>query len=311
MLKHRRLLDLGKQSGIHKLGVSQADAIQLDQLDEWLNRGYQGQMTYMERNREKRLDPGKLLNGARSVISVFVNYHQEKSSAALEGVVSKYARSRDYHLILKDLLHELAGQLFADRLKGLSRSERNQMFRIFVDSAPVLEKYWAVRAGIGWQGKHSNIITKEFGSWGFLGEIITTEAFDHYDLPVPDHCGTCTACIEACPTKAIVEPYQVDGSRCISYATIELSPEQSIPGEIRKDMDQWIFGCDICQDVCPWNRFANPSEIAAFNPVDGFRSGEIPDFQQMNEEDFSRLFGMTPLERAGLKGMQRNQAKGA
>ena len=293
--------------GIHKLGVSQADAIQADRLNRWLDSGYQGQMGYMERNLEKRLDPRELLIGAKSIISIFVNYHQEVSQPALDGVISKYARSQDYHLVLKDLLHELALALFAEKVQGLTRAEKARLYRVFVDSAPVMEKHWAVSAGIGWQGKHSNIITKDYGSWGFLGEIITTEAFDQYDLAIADHCGTCVACIDACPTDAIVEPYQVDGSKCISYATIELKPQISIPEALRVNMDEWIFGCDICQDVCPWNRFAQGSEIEAFTPVEGLKSDRVPDFSLMDEEEFQNLFGTTPLARPGLKGMQRNQ----
>jgi epoxyqueuosine reductase len=309
MLKHKDLQHIGKQLGIHKLGVSMAAGIQSDRLNEWLGNNYHGQMGYMERNIEKRLDPSKLLPEAQSVISIFVNYHQENESSVLDGVISKYARSRDYHTVLKDILHELAGQLFADKIRGLSRKERAKVFRVFVDSAPVMEKQWAAASGIGWQGKHSNIITREYGSWGFLGEIITTETFDQYDLSVADHCGTCTACIDACPTDAIVEPYKVDGSKCISYATIELSEDQVIPQDVRDNMEEWLFGCDICQDVCPWNKFAKPSDVEALIPVESLQASEVPDFHTLNEDQFVELFGSTPLERPGLKGLQRNQLR--
>ena len=308
MIKHKNLQEIGIRLGISKLGVAIADEDQSGRLNEWLNQGYQGQMSYMERNLEKRLDPGKLLAGARSIISVFVNYHQEKVIPSLDGVISKYARGLDYHPIIKNLLHDLAGELLAEQIQGLSRKERAKIYRVFVDSAPVMEKQWAVAAGIGWQGKHSNIITREYGSWGFLGEILTTEEFDQYDVSIPDLCGTCTACIDACPTQAIVEPYQVDGSKCISYATIELDAEESIPAEISEKMEDWIFGCDICQDVCPWNRFAKPSHIQAFAPVEGLRGGNIPDFEQLNEAQFSQTFQSTALERPGSKGMRRNQS---
>ncbi|MEA3287571.1 MAG: tRNA epoxyqueuosine(34) reductase QueG [Candidatus Marinimicrobia bacterium] len=309
MLKNKDLQEIGSRLGIHKLGVATAGKLQADPLNAWLNRGYQGQMSYMERNQEKRLDPSELLIGARSVISVFVNYHQAESVPELEGVISKYARGTDYHPILKDLLHELARELFPDNIQELSRKQRALVYRIFVDSAPVMEKQWAVAAGIGWQGKHSNIITREFGSWGFLGEIVTTEVFDHYDDPVADHCGTCTACIDACPTQAIVEPYMVDGSKCISYATIELKPEEVIPENIRTKLGEWIFGCDICQDVCPWNRFAKPSEIEAFAPGEGLQAGVVPDFHTLDETAFNQAYKASPLRRPGLKGMRRNQQK--
>ncbi|MCF7823220.1 MAG: tRNA epoxyqueuosine(34) reductase QueG [Candidatus Marinimicrobia bacterium] len=308
MLNHKTLVKISNNLGIDKVGVSLADAIQSDKLIKWLDNAYHGQMNYMARNREKRLDPRELLPGARSVISIFVNYHQQDQIPHLDGVISKYARGLDYHLVLKDLLHDLAGKLFAEQIADLSRSARARVYRVFVDSAPVMEKHWAVAAGIGWQGKHSNVITREFGSWGFLGEIITTETFDHYDMAIPDLCGTCVACIDACPTSAIVEPYLVDGSKCISYATIELEPEVSIPDDIRAGMDDWIFGCDICQDVCPWNRFEKSSGIKAFEPVEGFRSGRLPEFHQMDEDGFQRQFGKTPLERPGLLGMLRNQS---
>ena len=182
------------------------------------------------------------------------------------------------------------------------------MYRVFVDSAPVMEKHWASAAGIGWQGKHSNIITREYGSWGFLGEIITVEEFDRYSLEVPDLCGTCTACIDACPTQAITEPYVVDGSKCISHATIELDSHIDIPLDIQKDMDEWIFGCDVCQDVCPWNRFAKQSDIQSFIPVSDLSGGKVPDFNRMDNESFKEMFGSTPLDRSGLQGLKRNQA---
>ncbi|MBC8376017.1 MAG: tRNA epoxyqueuosine(34) reductase QueG [FCB group bacterium] len=308
MLKYDDLQQFGSKIGIHKLGVAAVDSIVSDRLNEWLNRGYHGKMSYMERNQEKRLDPGELLSGARSIISIFVNYHQDEKLPELDGVISKYARSMDYHTVLKDMLHELANHLHADQTKGLTRKQRAQMYRVFVDSAPVMEKHWATVAGIGWQGKHSNIITREYGSWGFLGEIITVEEFDRYSLEVPDLCGTCTACIDACPTQAITEPYVVDGSKCISYATIELDAELLIPDAIKANMDQWIFGCDICQDVCPWNRFAKPSDVQSFLPIEDLRSGGVPDFSGMDEDGFKNIFASTPLDRPGLKGLKRNQA---
>lgn len=307
MLNYSDLQKSGKDLGADKVGVSSVETIQADRLNEWLLRGYHGKMAYMDNHKEKRLNPAELLPGAKSVVSIFVNYHQQEPLPDLDGVISKYARGKDYHTVLKDILHELAGQLHGDQVKGLTRKEKAQRYRVFVDSAPVMEKDWAVRAGIGWQGKHSNIITREYGSWGFLGEIITTESFDKYSTPLPDHCGTCTACIDACPTQAITEPYVVDGSRCISYATIELAPEMDIPESIQSNMEDWIFGCDICQDVCPWNRFAKPSNVLEFVPIKALESKGVPDFSKMETEEFKDVFASTPLVRPGLAGLQRNQ----
>jgi len=308
MLSYNDLQQLGSDLGIHKVGVAAVDSIPTNHLNEWLNRGYQGQMSYMERNQDKRLNPGELLAGARSIISIFVNYHQDEKLPELDGVISKYARSVDYHTVLKDILHDLASHLHGEQAEVLTRKQRALMYRVFVDSAPIMEKHWASAAGIGWQGKHSNIITREYGSWGFLGEIITVEEFDCYSLEVPDLCGTCTACIDACPTQAITEPYVVDGSKCISYATIELDSHIDLPLELKKDMDDWIFGCDICQDVCPWNRFAKQSDIQSFTPISDLSGGKVPDFNRMDSESFKEKFGSTPLDRPGLKGLQRNQA---
>lgn len=307
MLNHNELFKIGKQLGIDKLGIAQAVSIDDINLKIWLDKGYNGKMAYMENHGEKRLDPAVLLPGARSVISAFFNYHQEETLPELDGKISRYARSIDYHVTVKDALHELARQIFEPIVTGKSRKERAKVYRVFVDSAPVMEKHWAVEAGIGWQGKHTNIITKDIGSWGFLGEIITTAEFDQYDTPISDHCGTCTACIDACPTDAIVQPYQLDGSLCISYGTIELDARENIPEAISKNMDEWIFGCDICQDVCPWNRSAPPSTMDTFKPVSGLADGECPDFIQMDDSEFEREYSKTPLERPGLAGLRRNQ----
>jgi epoxyqueuosine reductase len=308
MLSFEELQQFALDLGIHKIGVAAVGGIAPDQLDEWLNRGYQGHMSYMERNKEKRLNPAELLPGARSIISVFVNYHQEQKLPKLDGVISKYARSVDYHTVLKDMLYDLATKLHANQTRDLTRKEKSKVYRVFVDSAPVMEKQWAVAAGIGWQGKHSNIITRDYGSWGFLGEIITVEEFDRYSVSLPDLCGTCNACIDACPTQAITQPYVVDGSRCISYATIELEAETEIPPDLEKDLGDWIFGCDVCQDVCPWNRFSRQSQILAFLPIEELKNNDVPDFSRMDEVSFKNIFASTPLDRPGLKGMQRNQA---
>ena len=307
MLKHDELLDQASKLKIDKIGVSQVHPIRDEHLRNWLGRAYHGEMGYMAKHMDKRLDPAILLPGAKSIISVFMNYHQAEPIPELDGVISRYARSVDYHVSVKDVLHDLAESIFSDKVEGLSRKERARVYRVFVDSAPVMEKYWAVQSGIGWMGKHTNIIDKKLGSWGFLGEIITTEEIDQYDEPVSDHCGTCTACIDACPTDAIVEPYVVDGSKCISYATIELGSTEPIPGDISSNMDQWIFGCDICQEVCPWNNEVPASTHRSFKPVLALADGNVPDFMAMDQDKFETDFGQTPLERPGLAGMQRNQ----
>lgn len=298
--------ELARELGIDKVGVAPADKLPDQAFRTWLGRGYQASMSYMERNLDKRANPSLLLEGAQSVISVFVNYYESEFPSKLEGHVSRYAAGEDYHHILKDKLYTLAHGLMPSTTH-LTKKEQLKHFRVFVDSAPVMEKEWAVRAGIGWQGKHSNVITRDFGSWGFLGEIITVREFDTSDTPHADFCGSCTACLDACPTNAIVEPYVVDAAKCISHATIELGSEEAIPSDVDQNREEWIFGCDICQDVCPWNRFSRSRESGEFAPLEVFQEEGIPDFTIMSESEFHEKFGSSPLARPGLAGMRRNQ----
>ena len=233
-------------------GISKAEflAEEAPRLEQWLKDGMHGQMQYMENHFDKRLDPTLLVPGAKSVISLLYNYYPEQQQNDSSFKISKYAYGEDYHFVLKDKLRELLAAL-QDEIGEIGG-------RVFVDSAPVLDKVWAAKSGLGWIGKHSNLLSKKTGSFFFIAELIVDLPLA-YDNPVTDHCGTCTACIDACPTQAIVKPYLVDGSKCISYATIEL--KDSIPDYFAGQMDDWMFGCDVCQDVCPWNRFSKPIPV--------------------------------------------------
>lgn len=309
ILKRNTLNFLAHDHGLQKIGVARAQRVSsAEQLDEWLNRGYHGEMAYMRNHLEKRKDPRELLSGAKSVISVFLNYYQPTTriTAGISGHISRYAWGKDYHLVLKDKLFELADRLHAVLDLPNHRKEKNRTYRVFVDSAPMMDKAWAVRAGIGWLGKHTNVITQGYGSWGFLGEIITTAEFDRYDEPIADHCGTCTACIDACPTGAIVEPYVVNGSRCISYGTIELKIDDKIPQSIGENLRGWAFGCDICQDVCPWNSFQQPTAETAFKPLPVLRGNNLSDLGKLCDDEFKEAFKSSPINRPGFDAFRRN-----
>jgi epoxyqueuosine reductase len=267
-------------------------------LEQWLNQNMHGQMHYMANHFEKRLDPTQLVPGAKSVISLMYNYYPEKkldetSESALK--LAKYAYGTDYHFVIKDLLKSLfqAIQEEIGQVEG----------RVFVDSAPVMERQWAALAGLGWQGKNSLLLNKQMGSFFFLAEIICDLSLPP-DGPVKDYCGTCTRCIDACPTDAIPEPYVVDGSRCISYLTIEL--KDAIPNQFKEQMEGWVFGCDICQDVCPWNRFSKPHKQPAFDPSAELEGWGRKDWQEMTEETFRRVFKKSAVKRTGYKGLKRN-----
>ncbi len=309
VINYNTLQPLGYTLGLQKIGVARAGRVpSAVKLDEWLNRGYHGEMAYLERNLAKRKDPRELLPGAESVISVFLNYYQPSSpeTAGIEAHISRYARGQDYHLILKNKLHELAERLHAPLGIPDGPRGRNRVYRVFTDSAPVMDKAWAVLAGIGWPGKHTNVITRDYGSWGFLGEIVTTAEFDHYDAPGADHCGTCTACIDACPTGAITEPYVVNGSWCISYGTIELKADQEVPAVIRQNLQGWVFGCDICQAVCPWNSFQQPTTERAFAPLPVLRNSNPEQLAGLSEAEFESAFKSSPIKRPGYTGFRRN-----
>lgn len=255
----------------------------------------QGQMSYMENHFDKRLDPSLLVPGAKSVVSLIYNYFPQRQQSEGMPKISKYAYGEDYHYVIKDKMKTLL-DFIGEEIGVVSG-------RCFVDSAPVLDKAWAARSGLGWVGKHSNLLTKQVGSFFFISELIIDLDLQE-DAPVTDHCGTCTKCIDACPTEAIVEPYVVDGSKCISYFTIEL--KEAIPEEFRGSFDDWIFGCDICQDVCPWNRFSSPTKEERFTPSEEVSTWTLKDWDEITEEVFKEVFKKSPLKRTGFAGIKRN-----
>ncbi len=290
---------LAKEIGFDLVGFSKAEILEkeITELENWLNNNFHAGMSYMARNVEKRKDVSKILLNAESVISVALNYFNEGefSGKSDYGKVSRYAWGKDYHFIMWDMLEKLTSKL----------KEIDNKFEsvYYVDTGPVMDKVWAERSGIGWMGKHSNIITRQFGSWIFLGEIITNYKFS-YNEPIPDFCGTCTACIDACPTDAIVEDYVVDANKCISYLTIENKNE--IPDEFIGKFNNWIFGCDICQDVCPWNKkFSQQTVHQELKKIKN-KELEINKVLSINNKEFKIRFKESPIFRAKLKGLKRN-----
>jgi len=266
------------------------------QLERWLNKNYNGKMHYMENHFDKRIDPTKLVPGAKSVVSLLFNYYtNEKQDDQRAPKISKYAFGKDYHFVVKEKLKQFMFEIEAQigEVDG----------RVFVDSAPVLDKHWAKRAGLGWIGKNSNLINKQMGSFFFIAELIIDLELTP-DGPIKDYCGTCTRCIDACPTDAIVDPYIVDGSRCISYLTIELKEE--LPTEFSDKMDNWMFGCDVCQDVCPWNRFAKPHNEPQFKPNEQLLKLNTTEWQELTQEVFSVVFKKSAVKRTKFSGLKRN-----
>lgn len=284
--------------GFQSCGISKAEFLEEEapRLETWLNKGYHGEMKYMENHFDKRLNPTLLVDGAKSVISLSYNYFPKVKIDEINNFkISKYAYGEDYHEVIKDILKEMVAELQEEI--GVFG------FRVFVDSAPVLEKAWARKSGLGWVGKNANLITKKHGSFYFLAEIICDLELE-YDLAVTDHCGSCRACIDACPTQAIVSDRIVDGSKCISYATIELKNE--IPDYFNGKMDDWMFGCDVCQDVCPWNRFSAPTLQEKFAPNFqklNFRKNE---WKELTQELFSEIFKKSAVKRTKFSGLMRN-----
>lgn len=289
---------LAAELGFSYCGISRAEFLEDEapKLEEWLKRGYAGKMSYLENYFDKRLDPTLLVPGAKSVISLMYNYYPEKDLATPDNLnIAKYAYGEDYHFVVKDKLKTL--------FEKLQEQVGQVEGRVFVDSAPVMERAWAKRAGLGWVGKNSLLLNKHSGSFFFLAEIIVDLELV-YDGPIKDYCGTCTACMDACPTDAIPEPYVVDGSKCISYFTIELKEE--IPAEVKGKFGNWIFGCDICQDVCPWNRFSKPHQEPRFNPNDLLQSMTQHEWKEITAEVFQKVFKNSPVKRTRLEGLQRN-----
>lgn len=280
--------------GISKAGFLEQEA---PRLENWLNKNQHGQMGYMANHFDKRLDPRLLVDDAKSVISVLLNYYPEERLPEGEQDIklSKYAYGKDYHFVLKDKLKAL--------LEAIQEEVGDVYGRIFVDSAPVMDKAWAAKSGLGWVGRHSNLLNRDMGSFFFIGEIICDLELQ-YDGAVKDYCGTCTKCMDACPTEAITEPYKVDGSKCISYYTIEL--KDAIPDDVKGKFENWVFGCDICQDVCPWNRFAKPHNTPEFLMSTQLSSLRRSDWEEITEEVFAELFRKSPLKRTKFEGLKRN-----
>ncbi len=278
-----------------------ARAVQLDEdarrLEQWLHKGLHGTMQYMENYFDLRVNPSKLVPGARSVITLLKNYYPSRQQEPGTPGISKYAYGKDYHEVIREQLRQLVQQI-RENIGAING-------RGFVDSAPVLERSWAQRSGLGWVGKNGNLINKQSGSFYFIATLITDLELEYDDPYAKDFCGTCTKCIDACPTEAILPGKVVDGSKCISYFTIELK-ELLIPENMKGKFDNWLFGCDTCQDVCPWNRFSRPHQEAAFTPIPEILNLSVAEWESMTEENFKKLFAHSPLKRTKFQGIQRN-----
>lgn len=293
-----KIKSAAKALGFLSCGISKADFLEDEapRLEQWLNQGHHGSMSYMERHFDKRLDPRLLVPGAKSVVSLLLNYHTDKKQADPKAPkISSYAYGTDYHFVIKEKLKEL--------MQIIHREIGEVNGRVFVDSAPVMDKAWAAKSGLGWLGKNTNLISKQVGSFFFIAELIIDLELD-YDAPVTDHCGSCTACIDACPTDALLQPYQIDGSKCISYLTIEL--KENIPTEFKGQMDNWAFGCDVCQTVCPWNRFAKPHSEPAFEPHEELLNLTKSEWQEMTSVVFNKVFKNSAVKRTKFEGLKRN-----
>ncbi len=298
--KHKELIkDEAFRLGFHSIGVAKASFLEDDakRLETWLNNGFHGKMQYMENHFDLRTDPRKLVPEAKSVITLLLNYFPSEQQKIDVPKIAKYAWGTDYHYVIRAKLNQL--------LDYIRQNIGEVNGRGFVDSAPVLERSWAIRSGLGWIGKNANLLTKQSGSFFFIATLIT-------DLELPadapfatDHCGTCTRCIDACPTQAIITPTVVDGSKCISYLTIELK-DAMIPHEFHNKMEGWAFGCDVCQDVCPWNRFSKPNNELNFKPIPEILNLSTKEWEEMSEEAFRKTFKNSPLKRAKWQGVQRN-----
>jgi len=295
-IKERALFE-----GFNKVGIIGAGSLEDEgrRLKEWLARGYHGEMSWMAREVEKRITPREIFPQARSVVVVALNYytpHQHQQNPAT-GKVSRYAWGDDYHDVVKTKLVSL--------LSWIREQEPSAEGKICVDIQPAMDKAWAVRAGLGWLGKHTNVITPEYGSWVFIGELLLNLKLEHDQERVDDHCGTCTLCIDACPTAAITEAYVVDSNKCISYATIELrAPE--LPALVEDNLSGWLYGCDICQDVCPWNRFETLTHEPRFSPREGNVNTELEDILELTPETYAARFRGSAMKRTKLTGLQRN-----
>ena len=287
-----------KRLGFLSCGISKAGFLETEapRLEKWLNNNMHGEMRYMENHFDKRLDPTKLVESSKSVISLLLNYYPSKEQRDKTAPkISKYAYGNDYHHVIK---HKLKSLLYF-----IQEKIGEVGGRAFVDSAPVLDKAWAAKSGLGWIGKHSNLLTQQVGSFYFIAELIIDLDLE-YDTVTTDHCGTCTACIDACPTEAITEPYVVDGSKCISYFTIEL--KENLPEAFKGKFDDWMFGCDVCQDVCPWNRFSKSHSEPLFNPHPELLSMTKKDWEEITEDTFKKVFQKSAVKRTKYSGLKRN-----
>ena len=292
--------DLVRSFGFDLVGFAESKEldIEIERLSEWLDHGYQAGMTYMQRNLDKKKDVKKFLSTAKSVISLGINYYSpdKYSEQDNRGKVSRYAWGKDYHLVIWEKLDKIIGEL--------KHKEPSFEAASYVDTGPVMDKAWAVRSGIGWLGKHTNVINKKIGSWFFIANIITNWEFE-YSNPIENFCGSCTACIDACPTNAIIKEYVVDSNKCISYLTIE--NKQNIPEEFKSQFENWVFGCDICQDVCPWNiKFSKFMATKEFHPQKGNRELNMDDVLNLTKTEFDKRFSVSPIKRAKLSGLKRN-----
>ena len=285
-----------KKLGFLSCGISKAEFLEDEapRLERWLKDGKHGKMAYMENHFDKRLDPRLLVPDAKSIISLLLNYYTPLDQLDGAPKISKYAYGKDYHHVIKDKLKQLF-QIINNKIGEVSG-------RVFVDSAPVMEKSWAVRSGLGWQGKNTNLISKKAGSFFFIAELIVDLELE-YDTPVTDHCGSCTACIDACPTEALT-PYNIDASKCISYLTIELKDQ--IPTAFKNKMDDWAFGCDVCQDVCPWNRFSKQHNEPLFSPNSEVINYTQKNWEEITQETFNIIFKNSAIKRTTFEGFKRN-----
>jgi epoxyqueuosine reductase len=299
-IQHTRIVkETALSLGFEFCGIAKVQKLDDDayRLEQWLNKGMHGSMKYMENHFELRVDPQKLVPGAKSVITLMINYFPSEKQNKNSPKISAYAYGKDYHEVIRNKLQSF--------LKILRETIGEVNGRGFVDSAPVLERSWAQRSGLGWIGKNGNLITKESGSFYFIATLITDLELEYDDPFAKDYCGTCTKCIDSCPTDAILPDKVVDGSKCISYFTIELK-EMAIPAEMHGKFDNWMFGCDTCQDVCPWNRFSKGTYETAFTPVPELINFSLHDWEDLTEESFKRIFKDSPIRRSKFSGIKRN-----
>lgn len=295
----RNIKEEAKRLGFISCGISKAGFLEDEapRLENWLNKNMNGQMSYMENHFDKRLNPILLVDDAKSVISLLLNYYPSEIQNQDSYKISKYAYGQDYHFVIKEKLKEL--------LHFIQNEIGEVSGRAFVDSAPVLDKAWAAKSGLGWIGKNTNLITQKVGSFYFVAELIVDIDLE-YDTATTDHCGSCTACLDACPTEAIVAPYVVDGSKCISYFTIEL--KDNLPQEMKGKFDDWIFGCDVCQDVCPWNRFSKPHNELLLKPNESILNFSKKEWEEITQDTFNKVFKNSAVKRTKLDGFKRNVA---